>query len=360
MRFPQIPNIDTAWEEVIIDALSPSNFSWVNQGCGYQALLNKVLGTFNDKALSLPPSKNALLGTIIHKLYELTIKGELKSIADMKERWEELITNKKEELSTYYPTLHNASLNDYDKRNCAIRYAMSIMRIDHHETCVESKQKVLSEKWLDCSKIGLKGKADKIVLYDGAFDIVDYKSGLVLGDNGTPKKEYCDQLHLYAAMCQSLSMGFPRNLSLVDINGEYFNIPFSQEYCNQLLSAVKGTLDLLNAAVRARDFKPLAKPELGFCSYCNCRHICKYREIPLDAYYQTIAGTVSATPSTNLIILQNEGNPIYISGLDIYCVDTLDNYLGKQLTFVNVIRTSPTTDDYSYKITENTLVYELL
>lgn len=360
MRFPQIPNIEKVWDSVSVDALSPSSFSWVKRGCGYAVLLQKAVKSFNDNSLSLPSSRIALLGTIIHKLYELTIKGELRSITEMKSKWEELVTQKKNELASLYPTLRNASLNDYDKRNSAIRYAMGIMRNKRGEPNIRNGYIVLSEKWLDCTKIGLRGKVDKLILDDGKVDLVDFKSGHVTEDNGCIKTEYRDQLHLYAAMCQYLSVGAPRKLALVDIDGKYYNVPFSIEHCKLLLSEVKGTLELLNSVVKSRDFMTVAKSKFGMCSICSCRHICKYCEIPSDSYYQTISGIVSDIPSTNMYVLQFDNITYYVSGLNIYNVESPNDYIGKQLSFVNVIRASQTADNYTYRVTENTLVYEQL
>lgn len=360
MKFPQIPNIENVWDNVSVDALSPSTFSWVNRGCGYAVLLQKAVNSFKDNSLSLPPGRSAQLGTIIHKIYELTIKGNLTSITDLKSKWEELVSEKKKELGSLYPTLRNVSINDYDKRNSAIRYALDIIKNKRFEPSTLNGRIVLSEKWLDCTELGLRGKADKLILVNGVVDIVDFKSGHVTDDHGVIKTEYCDQLHLYAAMCQYLSMGTPRKLTLVDINGEYHNVPFSLEYCNQLLSDVKDKLDLLNAVVRSKNFLTLAKPELGMCPNCTCRHICKYCDIPADSYYQTISGVVSAIPSTNMYVLQFGNISYFVSGLNIYNVESPDDYIGKQLSFVNVIRATQKADDYTYRITENTLVYEQL
>lgn len=361
MRFPQIPNIENAWSGVTIDALSPSNFSWVNRGCRYQILLQAVIKSFKNNALSLPPNKNAILGTIIHKLYELTIKGELTSLLDLKNKWEDLITEKKAELASQYPTLHNVSLNDYDKRNSAIRYSLVSMKKRGSADTGYSKRRVLSEKWLDCSAIGLKGFADKLVIDDNYFDVIDFKSGHVIDENGDIKSEYRVQLHLYALMCQFLSLGTPRNLSLVDIDGNYHSIPFSSTLSEQLKAEVLEAIKLLNNAITTRDFQHHARPEPNTCPYCCYRHVCRFREISADEYYQTVSGIVIEIPSSNMYTLRNEKGDIYhISGIDVYDVDQPNIYQGKRLTFVNITRASREADEFTYKTTENTLVYEQL
>lgn len=358
MQFAKIPHIESAWDNVQIKTLSPSTFAWVNRGCGYQALLQKAVQTFNNNTLLLPSNRNVLLGTIIHKLYELTQKGELCSIADLKNKWEELVILEKEKLAINYPTLQNAGLNDYDKRNSAIRYAMGIMRKPNAVPTTAGTTKVYSEKRLDCAELGLIGIADRLITDGKYIDVLDFKSGHVLDEMGNIKTEYIIQLHLYATMCQHLSMGTPRHLILVDINGENHNVPYSQAYSEQLLSEVQESIGELNNIIATRNFKEYAKPELGLCANCECRHVCDYRTIPSESYYQIITGEVIEIPSTNMYVLCKGGDKLYISGLDAYNVDNPKEYIGRKLTFINIIRASQSADDYTYKITENTLVYE--
>lgn len=358
MKFVQIPHIESAWDNVIIKTLSPSTFSWVSRGCGYQVLLQKALSTFNNSTLSLPSNPNAILGTIIHKLYELTQKGELRNIPDLKNKWEELVLTEKKKLANNYPTLRHASINDYDKRNSAIRYALGLMK--NNNITLTKGVKVYSEKWLDCSELGLKGVADKIVVENDCLDVIDFKSGHVKDENGEIKDEYQIQLHLYAVMCHHLLLGNPRSLYLVDIDGEYFEVPFSLDFSNKLIGEVKKNLEMLNGTISNRSFKTLVKSDLGLCSYCSCRHICQYRSILPDSYYQTITGKVVEIPSTNMYVLQSVGNTLYVSGLDVYEVESPQDYIDKTLVFVNITRASQIADGFTYKITENTLVYEQL
>lgn len=361
MKFPQIPSIDKAWDSVTVKTLSPSTFAWVSRGCGYQVLLQKALATFDDKTLSLPHGRSAILGTIIHKMYERTIKGELHSVGDLRVEWERLLKEEKDKLTLLYPTLRNVDLNDYDKRNSAIRYSIGMMRNPRPVPANPVGGRIVSsEMKLDCSDIGLRGTADKLVQDNGMVDVIDFKSGHVTDDNGDIKSEYQVQLHLYAAMCEHKALGTPRRLSLVDIDGKYYDVPYRSDYCAQLLKDVKSTIDRLNDSVKTRSIQPLVKPELGMCPLCACRHVCLYRDIPADAPFQTLSGVVSDMPSTNMCVLLCGREKYYVSGLDAYEVDPPDDYLGKNLVFVNVVRSSPTADEHTFKITDNTLVYEQL
>ena len=80
MKFVKIPDIKNTWDNVVIKTLSPSSFSWIDTGCSYQLLLQKALDSFNDRRYLLPTSKSILIGTIIHKIYELSSKKEICSI----------------------------------------------------------------------------------------------------------------------------------------------------------------------------------------------------------------------------------------------------------------------------------------
>lgn len=361
MRFPQIPNLISAWDNVNFTTLSPSTFSWVNRGCSYQVMLQKALTFFAVPSLSLPSNRNAILGTIIHKIYEITTKGELKSLSDLQHKWEELVAIEKNKLIATYPTFRNVDINDYVKRNSAFWHAMQMMRnVPNSPSDKNGARQIFTEKWLDCSSLGLRGIVDKIIVVGDYFDIVDYKSGDVVDDTGSIKEEYRVQLHLYAAMCQAQSMGTPRRLSLVDIVGNYYDVPFDEAFCRNLLQNVQTAIDQINHAVQSQDFEGYAKPKLMMCPNCGCRHICKYREIPPKSIFQTFTGIVKEIPSTNMYVLEAGTQTLYISGLDVYGVDHPKDYIGKTLTFVNVKRSSQKADDNTYTTTDNTLVYEQL
>ncbi len=182
-------------------------------------LLQKALDSFNDRRYLLPTSKSTLIGTIIHKIYELSSKKELCSIKDLSSKWEELVKAQEEKLRQYYPTLQNVDINDYDKRNKCFRYALSIINSSSHNGGNSEKTKTYSEYWIDCTDIGLRGVIDKLRLNPDGIDIIDYKSGVVIDETNNIKKEYVTQLHLYAIMCEHLKLGSIKSLSLVDIDG---------------------------------------------------------------------------------------------------------------------------------------------
>ena len=360
MKFVQIPNINDAWDKVEMKTLSPSVFSKISKGCKYQALLQKALQAINNRACSLPSPKNAILGTIIHKIYELTSNGELETYQDMTSKWEELIQKQVKTLTDRYPTLNTLDINDYDKRNKAIRYALTLSRVGTSQSYDSGNVAISSEKRLDCSDIGLLGSVDKLVVDNGEIDIIDYKSGAVTDDCGNIKEDYIIQLHLYAAMCCHKRLGSIRSLKLIDINGTILNVPYDPNLSNQLLGKVKDQLSILQSALTTRDFSGLVESDNDTCSLCSCRHICDYQVSSNDATYRTISGYVESSPNPNIYIIRNGASRYCISGIEQYEIDNPDYYIGKRLVFVNISRASSVADDYTFKITGNTLVYELL
>ena len=359
MKFEQIPNIEKAWERVSIETLSPSTFSLVDDGCAYQVLLQRLL---NDYPLcQLPSHKNALIGRVVHKIYELTTKGQLCNFVEMRDKWEEMIKAEEEKLAIKYPTLKSLNLNDYDKRNKVIKYALQIIKNRTPKVKEFSNVSVLSEKYLDCKEIGLKGVVDKLVIANGDVTIIDYKSGQVFDDEGNVKKEYATQLHLYAAMCEYLKLGNISKLALIDINGEEIFVEYDQGLTKQLCNNVSVTIEHLSDIIQRRTFEDIVKADSSKCSKCNCRHICQYRLENKEDYYHTIVGTITEQPSTNMYIVTDDyGTSRHISGLDEYSIDNAYEYLNKRLVFINVIKSSPNLENSAYKVCDSSIIFEQL
>lgn len=359
MKFEQIPNIEKAWENVSVETLSPSTFSWVHDGCAYQVLLQKLLTAY--PLCQLPSHKNTTIGTVVHKIYELTTKGQLRIFAEMRDKWEEAIKAEEKKLAIKYPTLKSINLNDYDKRNKAIKYALGIIKNRKTNTEASVNVLVLSEKYLDCKEIGLKGVVDKLVIADGQVAIIDYKSGQVFDCEGNVKKEYTIQLHLYAAMCQHLNMGSVSKLALVDINGQEIQVDYDPILKEKLCNDVSSTIEQLNNIIRHKTFEEVVKADNSKCSNCSCRHICQYRLENEEDYYHTIVGVVIEQPSTNMYVVTDDfGISRYISGLDEYSVDNAHEYLNKRLVFLNVIKSSPNSEDSAYKVCDSSIIFEQL
>ena len=260
-----------------------------------------------------------------------------------------------------YPTLKCINLNNYDIRNKAIKYALGIIINRKSKAEDSANVLVLSEKKLDCKEIGLKGIADKIVIANGKVNIFDYKSGQVYNSEGYVKNEYVTQLHLYAAMCEHLNFGSINKLALVDINGDEIIVNYDRELKNKLCNDVSSTIEELNDLIQRRAFEKVVKADISKCGNCSCRHICQYRIENEEDYYHTIVGIVTEQPSTNMYVVTDDiGISRYISGLDEYSVDNAHEYLNKRLVFINVIKSSPNSEDSAYKVCDSSIIFEQL
>ena len=60
-----------------------------------------------------------------------------------------------------------------------------------------------------------------------------------------------------------------------------------------------------------------------------------------------------------MYILQDGNITYYISGIDAYAIEDHSVYIGKKLVFLNVVSMSTLLNNNTYRVTENTLVYEL-
>ena len=156
-------------------------------------------------------------------------------------------------------------------------------------------------------------------------------------------------------------MGSINKLALVDINGEEILVDYDYELKDKLCNDVASTIGRLNDIIERRAFVEVVKADSSKCGNCSCRHICKYRLENVEDYYHTIAGTVTEEPSTNLyVITDDSGTSRYISGLDEYSVDNAHEYLNKRLVFINVIKSSPISEDAAYKVCDSSIIFEQL
>ena len=140
----------------------------------------------------------------------------------------------------------------------------------------------------------VKGRIDAVTLTEGVLIISDYKTGAVLLEEGgltQIKPEYETQLKLYAAIYYETYGRWPDRLLLLNLQGSYFEIPFSRLECEHLLEIAKDTLqktnDRIRMALQQTDAFALANPSPKTCRFCTlrpgCKAYCEARHAQLDA-----------------------------------------------------------------------------
>jgi len=281
------------------------------------------------------------------------------SIKDLSAKWEELIKAQEEKLRQYYPTLQNVDINDYDKRNKCFRYALSIINSSSHNGGVSEKLKTYSEYRIDCTDIGLRGVIDKLRLTPEGVDIIDYKSGVVIDETDKIKEEYVTQLHLYAIMCEHLKLGPIKSLSLVDIDSNRHFVKYDKGLNTSYLIQVQQAIRKLNQIIEERDFNKGLKP-CESCSLCSVRHLCEKRLVSQNTIFTDIIGVVKKFISSNLFeLVTTTGDTITLSGLEVFHLDMPEQYVDKKLSFINVLNSNLAQSSNSYKVSNNTIIYEL-
>ena len=261
-------DIDTS--DVVVKTLGPSTFCNLLNGCRYQYLLSHTNNV--AKAAILPNLKAPTIGTIIHSLFEMRIKGEIPDEETFEKYWEEKIRDKEKEIQQTYG-LRSYTLTDYDKMYSAMDTAL---KMPHYGTknkpdsnSGNSYSFVAIEKPVKTST--LSGKIDKVEKNDTDLIIVDFKTGKVIDENtGQIKEEYVVQLNLYAHMYYAKEGEKATKLEIIDIDGNSYSVPIWSDYeLQQTLNDVTDVINDLNSKKGINLAFPSDK-----CSRCNARMIC--------------------------------------------------------------------------------------
>jgi RecB family exonuclease len=120
----------------------------------------------------------------------------------------------------------------------------------------------------------LFGRLDAYFERTDGIELVDYKSGAVLDDEG-PKSDYEDQLYFYAYLVKENHGQYPRSLRLVGKDGVVVEIEPSPGRSNALAQEMRDALAAYNAAIEAKvDVAGLASPSASACADCDMKSRC--------------------------------------------------------------------------------------
>jgi CRISPR/Cas system-associated exonuclease Cas4 (RecB family) len=278
----------------LLGSLSPSRFTAI-EAC----ILKETCG---GNAKLLPRYPKGFLGTIAHRMVEMGAKGLLTGKqGDPAAMWDKLVAEAEIGIAQDSIEAHLAPL----KRSCAeyglirartIRAASQLaasgpLSGGAGSTAAEG----LGYEIGVSSKDGaVKGRIDAVTVIEGVLTISDYKTGAVLLEEGgltQIKPEYETQLKLYAAIYYETYGRWLDRLLLLNLQGSYFEIPFSRPECEHLLEIAKDTLqktnDRIRMALQQKDALPLANPSPKTCRFCTlrpgCKAYCEARHAQLDA-----------------------------------------------------------------------------
>lgn len=356
-----------------ISYLTPSQFTKVTDGCYYSYLLDKALREAtpsNEKVkYNLPPNSNSIHGTIIHKLLQKRVEGEISTKEDFEQIWENAIQEKENILADEYPTVIFKNLVDYTKMYEAEKLIMKIpaihRQVDKTIELDDVNEYPEREKTTEvCLSIKncLFGYIDRIRKKQGEIQIIDYKTGIVSDDHGVVKQIYQDQLNLYGLLYQYNKKEEVDKLLIIDAQGKEYDVPKSDKIHLPYIKVIKKLVSKINDHISNGTIDQLAKPGQNGsnCRLCNVRHICKSNSyVPSENFNFIIYGTVtnaSNRQKKSLDLLLANGTSVKIVDLARLNIQNFNNLSGKKLLFTNLFKFDNRVN--TFKFSDSSQVFE--
>ena len=183
------------------------------------------------------------------------------------------------------------------------------------------------EKWFESGKLGMAGKIDSTFrASDGGVHVVDYKTGGVLAEDGSPKEEYLLQVAAYGVMVRHATGALDIRLRLVGPSSSWDGCLDAgmESLVETIATELQATIPI-GKAVETRGLATLGQ----HCSSCSYRPSCgPYNELLLrrlgnetsDAFSPLdlagIIDTVSVgTTATSVRVTATSGGAAAITGL---------------------------------------------
>lgn len=353
-RLPHIPRTIVYTK---LGELSPSKYTVLSNGCAYSFLLQRSLNGLGKPSRLMPPrSYRNEIGTIIHKVFELVNSGKLAADRNaIKEFWKGAIIRAEERIMEQYPSLRNLSISDYNAMFTTIKVASSMAP----QTMVASAsgRSIVRPNEHDVILPGLlKGVIDRIdCASSGTYRIVDYKTGRVFEEDGCIKKDYIDQLNLYAYMLEEAEHVIVSSLAIIDKDGNSIDVPYYPDRKQVVLCEVESLIKSINEAIEENNVDSLFSPEEKNCQFCPVFHLCP-RRIPLqDSAFKMLEGRISRIWNDDQLELTLSDNTIVtITKLRVLEIEEWPSLLGKEAIFVNLLEI---TENKLYNRTDNTVIY---
>lgn len=259
-----------------LSRISPSRYS------ALRLCALREIWTAGNQPLLLPVSPSARLGMTAHKLLELTFSGQLRDEESMLHCWENEIRNHEQEMRNNILEKHLVPLS-LNTSNYKVKQIMTfnIVRnlLGEFSNQTKKARKTETELWVQTKDGKIGGKIDSVKHADEGIYINDYKTGAItdyFSNDNSVKKEYQEQLKIYAGLYYESHDVWPVKLILIGLDKSEYNIPFNHEECLNLLNDAKSYFDKLNKLITSGlDSTSFAAPSQAACRYCVYRPACK-------------------------------------------------------------------------------------
>lgn len=345
-----------------INRISPSQF-YSMKNCAYKS----VLAAAFEKNPLLPVSPNAYFGVVLHKILELIAKRVIKNEGDFSVEFDNQVKAQEEFLcnSGYdFFTPLQKNVKDYGMKKVLLK---KHLRQISTSPDIQTLASVYSEKWYQSKDDRIAGKIDLIIENGDYTEIVDFKTGAiiqdVLDDNGEVsyeiKKEYRDQLKLYAYLYFENTGKYPSKLTLIDLAKQRFEIEFSPEECKKIYDEANQLLSETNLSIINKRFN--ANPTEDNCKYCLYRPGCSFFIDSLESTnsFNDVVGSVTQVVkyrNGNIsLFLENAAKQVVITGFSDEKYDDFFSAKGKRIGVFNLRKEG---SEFAYSSTKITMTYE--
>lgn len=238
----------------------------------------------------LSRSPESVLGTVVHRMYELTSRGLISSLKEFDEKWDE-------ELDLIEKGLRESSLEkgivpikdtarDYEvkKEFCRLQINDNLKIKAGRRGKTESQVYHLNqEEKIIIPEKSVKGKIDLVIKKGGYIEIIDYKTGNIFEKGSGGKKvkaEIVTQLIFYSGLYFFYHGVWPAKLSVMDQLGNRVNIPYSHADATELIANAQCLMFSINCILENTNITEreklhlLARPSPTSCKFCNYRPSC--------------------------------------------------------------------------------------
>jgi ethanolamine utilization protein EutP (predicted NTPase) len=335
-----------------IQRVTPSQFTVMSR-CIYRVVLASSL----DHDFVLPISANAYFGTLAHKILEKFEKGAITTIDEFEYAFSVQVNKIEKELEErgfHFMLPLSAHVKDFGVKKALLR-----RHLKRDQKSGVGGFHYITEKWYQSSDSSIGGKIDLVIVKGASVEIVDFKTGKIeeeiIGENGVPslelKKEYTDQLKLYAYLYFEKTSVFPSSLALVDLVNRKYYVEFSESECRTIYEKAKLLLSETNERIRRNELNAIPSDDL--CKFCLFRPGCSFFISYLErSEVQTdVVGIV-----THVVRLLNRSVTVFLNrnGTSIRVNRLLIDFKERKIAFFNLKKAQASSD---YSATKMTLYY---
>lgn len=326
-------------------------------GCAYSFLYQRALNELGKPSRLMPPrSYKNEIGTIIHKIFELVNSGRLSpGKSEIKEFWKNAISNAEKRIKEHYPSLMNLSIVDYNAMFSTIKVAAGMAPRVVVQSGASPAIEHPNEHYVILPGL-LKGVIDRIdSVSDGTYCIVDYKTGGVFDEDGIVKKDYTDQLNLYAYMLEEVEKVCVSSLAIIDKEGSVIDVPYYPDKKQFALLQVASLLERINEAIEKNHSEDLFAPGEKNCLFCPVYHLCSRRFSYPETVFKILEGTITRLWNDDQLELTlSSGDAVTIAKLRVLEIEEWSTLVGEEAIFVNLLEIN---QGGLYNRTDNTVIY---